>query len=255
MIIFQFFRAQKCIHAFTHSRIHAFTHSNKSSLNFLGLVAVSGVASLTFFVPAQAQTAVCTPAFTSTVPPATIISAVQMGAIPPCSASPATVSINVGSGDNAGVVFVGDIIGGLATNNFTRTSVSSVAIASPANTSTSFTLNFSQPIPDPYLFFTYFDPNTSFTFSQPFTLAQANNATVASQTVSANSTPQSPDNGFVVGMQGTYSSIVFSYNNNATFANSVAFTAGGTPVPGPLPLLGAGVMFKFSRKLRRRIQA
>jgi hypothetical protein len=213
------------------------------------------VASLAFFGPAQAQTAVCTPEFTSTVPPASIISAVQAGAIPPCSAPPATVSINVGSSANAGVVFVGDIIVGLATNNFTRTSVSSVAIASPANTSTSFTLNFSQPIQDPYLFFTYFDPNTSFTFSQPFTLAQANGADSAGQTVSGNGANGTQDSGFVVGLQGTYSTVDFSYNNNSTLDDSVAFTAGGTPVPGPLPLLGAGVMFKFSRKLRRLIQA
>jgi hypothetical protein len=250
------------IHALTHpltqSINQAFTPANKSSLNFFGLVAVSGMASSMFLVPARAQTAVCTPAFTAYVAQDSVISAVQTGSSPPCSASPATLSINVGSGvgENAGVVFLYDIIDGFATNNFTRTSVSSVGIGSPANTSTLFFLNFSQPIQDPYLFFTYLDPNTSFTFSQPFALAQANNANVAGQTVTENGATNSQNSGFVIGMLGAYSTLSFSYNNNnATFATSVAFTAGGTPVPGPLPLLGAGGMFAFSRKLRRRIQA
>lgn len=54
-----------------------------------------------------------------------------------------TVSINVGSGVNAGVVFVGDNIAGFATSNSTRISVASVAIATPENTSTHFILSFS----------------------------------------------------------------------------------------------------------------
>jgi hypothetical protein len=77
------------IHALAHSLTQAFTHANKSSLNFLGLVAVSGMASGIFFVPAWAQTAVCTPAFTADVAPGSVISAVQAGSSPPCSASPA----------------------------------------------------------------------------------------------------------------------------------------------------------------------
>jgi hypothetical protein len=103
--------------------------------------------------------------------------------------------------------------------------------------------------------FSCLDPNTSFTSSQPFALAQANNANVAGQAVSENGANNYQDDGFVIGMPGAYSTLTSSYNNNATSANSVAFTAGGTPVPGSLPLLGAGVIFPFSRRLRRRIQA
>ena len=53
-------------------------------------------------------------------------------------------------------------------------------------------------------------------------------------------------------MLGTCSSINFTYNNSNSGAETVAFTTG---VPGPLPLIGAGMAFGFSRKLRARLRA
>lgn len=52
------------------------------------------------------------------------------------------------------------------------------------------------------------------------------------------------------------SRIVFYYNaesTNGTGANSLRFNF-ASPVPGPLPVLGAGAAFGFSRKLRHRIK-
>ncbi|MEB3255446.1 MAG: hypothetical protein VKJ05_03555, partial [Synechococcaceae cyanobacterium] len=55
---------------------------------------------------------------------------------------------------------------------------------------------------------------------------------------------------------GSYSTINFAYNNPLAGTQTVGFTAGGANfVPAPLPLMGAGVAFSFSRRLRRRIQS
>ena len=40
----------------------------------------------------------------------------------------------------------------------------------------------------------------------------------------------------------------------ATAYHSVTFTT-GVPVPGPLPWMGAGMAFGFSRKLRARLRS
>lgn len=55
-------------------------------------------------------------------------------------------------------------------------------------------------------------------------------------------------------MLGTYSSLSFTFNNSTTIYHSVGFTT-GTPVPGPLPLMGVGMAFGYSRKLRARLRA
>ena len=46
----------------------------------------------------------------------------------------------------------------------------------------------------------------------------------------------------------------YSFNGN-TQLNSISNNFSADPVPGPLPLLGAGAAFGFSRKLRNRIKA
>ncbi len=163
--------------------------------------------------------------------------------------------MTVGTGANAGVINGADAIGGSATNNFTRTSVASVDLGVNASTNESLSVTFSQAVTNPYLFFTFTDPGTSFTFAQAFALAQANNASVSGQTVTGTGGSNSANDGFVVQMLGTYSTINFAYNNTTVSVQSVAFTTGANQVPGPLPLMGAGVAFGFSRRLRRRIKA
>jgi hypothetical protein len=64
---------------------------------------------------------------------------------------------------------------------------------------------------------------------------------------------------FTVPLTSTSVSTVFSSTGPATFTSfNVEFTSGApvpppSLVPGPLPLLGAGAAFGFSRRLRRRI--
>lgn len=125
-------------------------------------------------------------------------------------------------------------------------------IVAAAQANQPFNVAFSQPVQNPYLFFSYLDQGTSFTFAQPFTLAQAFNASASGSTVTAGGATDNQNDGFVVQMQGTYSSIGFNYNNSNAGAETVAFTTG---VPGPLPLMGAGMAFGFSRKLRARLRA
>jgi hypothetical protein len=161
----------------------------------------------------------------------------------------------VGTGANAGTINTGDAISGSATNTFYRSAVSSVDIGINATTTENLSLTFSQAVTNPYLFFTYMDAGTSFTFTQAFTLSQANNASVSGQTVTGTGGTNSANDGFVVQMLGTYSTINFAYNNTTAGVQSVAFTAGVKEVPGPLPLVGAGLAFSFSRRMRQRIRA
>jgi hypothetical protein len=152
-------------------------------------------------------------------------------------------------------VFPPDSIIGPGTNDFIRTSQTSVAVGS-TTTNQLISLAFTQPVQNPYLFFSFIDQVESFVFSQPFILAQASNATVSGSTVIASGT-NSQNDGFVVQMLGTYSSFNFIYNNPTTAYHSVAFTT-GVSVPGPLPLMGVGIAFGFSgklRKLRARLRA
>lgn len=206
--------------------------------------------------PGKALTTVCTAGWSS-APVAGVASALLTGgATPPCPFSAVTASVTVGTGANAGTINTGDAISGSATNNFGRTSVTSVDIGVPASATENLTLTFTQAVANPYLFFTYLDSGDSFTFSQPFVLAQANNASRTGSAVTGTGGTNSSNDGFVVQMLGTYSTVNFAYNNTRVSAvQSVAFTAGVVETPGPLPLMGAGVAFGFSRRLRRRIKA
>lgn len=211
--------------------------------------------------PGRALTTVCSPDWQTGT--GSTRSGVLTGAQPPCPASAVTATVTVGTGANAGQVNTGNVITGSATNNYTLTDVKSVDIGIQATSTENLALTFSQAVANPYLFFTYFDNNTSFTFGNPFTVVQSNNATVSGSTISGTSgSSNSANDGFVVQMTGTYTTINFSYNNTFAGVNSVAFTAGAietpaptsTPTPGPLPVLGAGFAFGFSRKLRQRIR-
>jgi hypothetical protein len=216
--------------------------------------ALFGLVSTLDVSPAQAATSVCTPNFVASVTPGATISAVLTGPNPPCPASTVTASLNTGSPTwNAGEVFLGDIIYGSGTSDFSRTSVTSVGIGANSNTNQTINLTFTQPVANPFLFFSYLDLDTSFTFTQPFVLSQAYNASVSGQTVTSTGS-NSQNDGFVVQILGTYSTVNFSYNNTSAIFNSAGFTT-GVPVPGPLPLLGVGMGFGFTRKLRRRIRS
>lgn len=221
-------------------------------LSFCG-VAVSAV----FASPSHALTTVCTAAWAKpdVAPSGTTPLTALTGPVPPCSSTPVSAQVTVGSGANAGVINTGDAIAGTATSSFARTSLPSVDIGVPASTNEPLSLTFSQPVTNPYLFFTYTDNGTSFVFSNAVSLLQANNATLSGQTVTVSGASNQQNDGFVVQMLGTYSTVNFSYNNTNNSVNSVSFTAGANAVPGPLPLMGAGVAFGFSRRLRRRIRA
>ena len=225
-------------------------------INFLALPLLGALAALSAPAPGKALTTVCTAGWSgSNVAPGGTASAALTGAAsPPCPSPTVTASVTVGTGANAGVINGSDVIGGSATNNFTRTSVASVDLGVNASTNESLSVTFSRAVTNPYLFFTFTDTGTSFTFTQAFALAQANNASVSGQTVTATGANTNND-GFVVQMLGTYSTINFAYNNSTGSVQSVAFTTGANEVPGPLPLMGAGVAFGFSRRLRRRIKA
>lgn len=204
--------------------------------------------------PGKALNTVCS-AYWSNTAVSGVATSLLIAGQPPCPPSAITTSVTVGSGANAGTVNSSDSITGTGTNSIPRTQPSSVDLGVPANTTENLTLTFSQAVPNPTLFFTYLDAGTSFTFTQAFSLVQANNATASGQTVTASGSAANTNNdGFIVRMQGTYSTINFAYANTNGAVESVAFTAGGTYVPGPLPLMGASVAFGFSRRLRRRLQ-
>jgi hypothetical protein len=221
------------------------------------VAAAAAGAMVVALTPDQAHAiTVCTPVFTPpNVAPGSPISA-NLGTVMPCPPPTVTVSLDtVGSGlasQATGEVFINDGITGLGTNNFTRTSITGVGIGSAANTTQPFKVSFSKTVANPYLFFTWFDPSTSFKFADPFALLQSNNASVSGDTIITTGA-NNQDSGFVVQMLGAYKDIDFTYTN-ASSTNSVSvFTAGVTPVPGPLPVVGLGIAYSMSRKLRRRI--
>lgn len=87
-------------------------------------------------------------------------------------------------------------------------------------------------------------------------MGQSNNVSVAGSTISGGG--NSVNDGFVVRLTGAFLAnmpIAFTYGNTTGAVQSVAFTTGLAQVPAPLPLMGAGVAFSFSRRLRRRIRA
>lgn len=225
-----------------------------SSGRLLSALIFGTLAPLVSPASADAITTICTPNWAAGTIAGQAITAVLSGPNPPCSAATVTAKVDFGIGANAGTKFPGDILSGLATNQFSRTSPSSVALGIRASTSESLGLTFSQPVLNPHLIFVFTDLNSSFTFAQPFTLAQALNATASGQTVTTTGSDRQ-DDGFVVQMLGTYSTVNFTYANSSLIAKSVAFTAGGTAVPGPLPVLGVSLAYGYSRTLRRRIKA
>lgn len=83
-------------------------------------------------------------------------------------------------------------------------------IVAAASSNEPFLVTFSQPVQNPYLFFSYLDQGTSFTFVQPFTLAQAFHASASGSTVTAVGATDAQNDGFVVQMQGTYSALSFT---------------------------------------------
>jgi hypothetical protein len=228
-----------------------------SRLLTFGGSALFGLASALASTPAQAAMVVCTPQFLASVNRGDPISADFTGPTPPCPASTVTASLNTtgsqSTAGNSGAVFLNDKIEGPGTNDFTRTSITSVSIGSDPSTNQPITLSFTQPVNNPYLFFSWLDSNSSFTFTRPIILAQANNASASGLTVTLSGS-NLQDDGFVVQLPGTHSAINFTYNNTSASFNSVAFTV-GVPVPGPLPLMGVAIGFGFTRKLRRRIRS
>lgn len=139
-----------------------------------------------------------------------------------------------------------------------------MGIGVPGNGTFNRSVSFSQAVSNPYLFVTYFDAGTSFAFSQPFTLAQANKASLSGSTVTSTALVSDTDtvnDGFVVQMLGSYLTINFTHTNTSGTYQTVAFTTGISQVPNtpgapvPLPLVGAGFAYGFSSRLRRRNRA
>lgn len=221
------------------------------------------------FIPgrAHAATTVCTPVFMPPdVAPGSPISA-NLGSTTPCPASPVTVSLStVGSGlssQQLGNVFTTyDMLSGLGTNNFTRTSISSVGIgalgdAGSGPVTQSFSVTYSQPVTDPYFFFSWIENYSEYQFSGPINLLQANGASSFGNNVISTGS-NNPDSGFVVQMIGTSNTFSFDIKNYSSDNTVAAFSTGAadfapSQVPAPLPLAGVGLAYSMSRRLRRRI--
>ena len=196
---------------------------------------------------------VCTPAWSS-APVLGAVSAPFSGATPPCPNS-ATASVQVGTGANAGTVNAGDSIVGPGTDALGRTSVTSVDLGIKASITETLTVTFSQTLPNPYLFFTYLDAGDSIDFGvTPFALIDANNAQRSGTTVTFAGSTNLQSDGFIAQLLGDFSTFSFVYGNPNAGVESVAFTT-GVQVPGPLPLMGAGLALGFTRRLRRRFRA
>jgi hypothetical protein len=229
--------------------------------------AAAASAMVAALAPGQAHAlTVCTPVFTPpNVAPGSPISA-NLGTASPCPHPTVTVSLNtVGNGlaSDVGVVYSTDYITGLGTDNFTRTSTTSIAIGALAETTSgpttqAFTVSYSQPFVDPYLFFSWTDNFSVFKFYNPFTLLQSNGASSSGSEVTPSGS-NDQDSGFVVQLTGTYSNINFDYINYSQDNSVSVFTTGSSlvvpppSVPGPLPVAGLGFAYSMSRKLRRRI--
>jgi hypothetical protein len=167
--------------------------------------------------------------------------------------------------------------GNIYATNYPATTNTGISIGA-SDPGVTRTLTFSQAVTNPFIYASYLDgvseqSKSVFLFSQPFILVQANNAQVDPTNPSKviaivgtfpNGSHNRDSDGFVVQMLGTFSSVNFEYQGfnlpldpNPAFTDTVLFTAGiaSDPVPGPLPLMGAGVAFSFSRRLRRRIKS
>ncbi len=126
----------------------------------------------------------------------------------------------------------------------------------PISDVSSFTLDYEVAITDPNKFFTAVDLDSTVNtlpggpnefLEATYSFANGNSPMVLI------SEDGIKDADFVDG-RPTVMNVSNSYNSNGgqidSFQNSFQQ---GTEVPGPLPVLGAGVAFGFSRKLRRRI--
>lgn len=231
----------------------------RASLFALPLLAGSCIALQA--APAQALNTVCTAAWSgSNVTPGQATPATPIvGTGYNCPATTVNTTVTVGTHANAGVINTNYIWGsGTGSSNYPTTSNTSIDIAVPANTNENLTVTFSQTVYNPYLYFGFTDPNTSFTFTGAFSLLQANNASKVGNTVQiAGGAANSGNDGFVVQMAGAYgpgNNLTFAYNNATGSDQSVTFTTGVYNVPGPLPLLGAAAAFGASRRLRQRIR-
>lgn len=218
---------------------------------------------------AFASTTVCTAVFSPPgVAPASPITA-SLGTASPCPSTSVSMTLNtVGSGlatDQVGTVHSSDLITGLGTNNFVRTSPTSVGIGALAETPSgpttqSFTVTYSQPVVDPYFFFSFIDRFSVYKFYDPVSLLQSFNANLwgIDEQIVISSGNSDQDSGFVVQLTGTSSSFAFDIINYSSDNTVAVFTTGPASLapqgaPGPIPLAGVGIAFSMSRRLRRRI--
>jgi len=162
--------------------------------------------------------------------------------------------------------------GNIFATNYPTTTNNGISIGA-SDPGVTRTLTFSGAVTNPYIYASFLDGSSEqsksvFLFSQPFSLVQANNARIdpgnPNKVVAiAGSAQNRGQDGFVVQMQGTFTSINFEYQgfniptDQPQFTDTVLFTAGigpePEPTPGPLPLMGAMAAFSYSRKLRRRL--
>jgi hypothetical protein len=227
--------------------------------SFIVLPLLVGLGTLVHATPSHALQTVCTAAWTTGVSGGGTTGATPLSGGTLCPSPTVNTTLTVGTGANAGTFNPNYIWGTKAgSSNFPTTSNTSMDVGIQGTSSTeAITVTFSQLIANPFLYFGYTDNNTSFTFSQAFSLLQASNASKSGNQVLIAGASNSANDGFVVQMLGTYgpgNNLSFVYNNATGSDQSVTFTAGANAAPGPLPLLGAGMAFGFSRRLRQRLQ-
>ena len=221
--------------------------------------------------PGRALTTVCTADWTASLTQSA--SGTLTGASPPCPASAITARIDpLLRGDKTPGSVEAFIWGNIYATNYPATTNTGISIGA-SDPGVTRTLTFSQAVTNPFIYASFLDgaseqSKSVFLFSQPFILVQANNAQVdptnPNKVVAiAGSAQNRGSDGFVVQMLGTFTNVNFEYQGfnlpqdpNPTFTDTILFTAGiaSDAVPSPLPLMGAGVAFDFSRRLRRRIK-
>ena len=246
-------------------RVHLLVVKRIHLLPLLGAIAVVAAPA-----PGRALTTVCTADWTASQDQSA--GGTLAGASPPCPASAITATISplLQGGKTPGSVEAFNW-GNIFATNYPATTNIGIAIGA-SNPGVTRTLTFSQAVTNPFIYASYLDGTSEqaksvFLFGQPFILVQASNAQVdpanPNKVVAiAGSAHNRESDGFVVQMQGTFTSVSFEYQGfnfpaEPQYTDTVLFTAGiaSDPVPGPLPLMGAGVAFGFSRRLRRRIRS
>lgn len=139
-------------------------------------------------------------------------------------------------------------------NLFTQyptTSNTGILLGSLASSTTDFSLTFDQPVLNPYFYADALNAHESITFNDPFTILQSKDISVSGSTITGSGL-LNRDVGFVAQFLGVYTQIDFTHaNNTSAYGDSFGFTTGGTPVPGPLPILAVGAALSQSRRLRR----